>query len=186
MRSLCHPPWLSDPRRQKETPPETLKEKLDKGEKVLVIDVRSDEDVKTGSIPGAVHIPMEELEARIKDVPKDVQSGLHLKRRRAKLLGRGALQEQGIRDGDVLRVEGLESEGLPDGDAPEASRRRDQAELTNSASRRRQAARSLAGLNSAFNCRLRAANVAYKAGSLSTRATRRANARVSPAGKYPR
>jgi rhodanese-related sulfurtransferase len=56
-----------------ETPPDTLKEKLDRGEKVLVIDVRSDEEVKTGSIPGAVHIPMEELEARIKDVPKDVQ-----------------------------------------------------------------------------------------------------------------
>lgn len=57
----------------KQTPPDALKAKLDKGEKVLVIDVRSDEEVKTGSIPGAVHIPMEQLEGRMKDVPKDVQ-----------------------------------------------------------------------------------------------------------------
>jgi SnoaL-like polyketide cyclase/Rhodanese-like domain len=56
----------------KETPADALKAKLDAGEKVLVIDVRSDEEVKSGSIPGAVHIPMEQLEARMKDIPKDV------------------------------------------------------------------------------------------------------------------
>jgi len=38
-----------------------------------VIDVRSDEEVQSGSIPGALHIPMEQIEARMKDVPKDVQ-----------------------------------------------------------------------------------------------------------------
>jgi len=37
-----------------------------------VIDLRSDEEVKSGSIPGAVHIPMEQLESRMKDIPKDV------------------------------------------------------------------------------------------------------------------
>ena len=57
----------------RETKADELKAKLDKGEKVLVIDVRSEEEVKTGSIPGAIHIPMEQLEARMKDVPKDVQ-----------------------------------------------------------------------------------------------------------------
>ena len=56
-----------------ETKADELKAKLDKGEQVLVIDVRSDEEVKSGSIPGAIHIPMEQLEARMKDVPKDVQ-----------------------------------------------------------------------------------------------------------------
>ena len=56
-----------------EMPPEAVQQMLDKGEKVLVIDVRTDEEVKTGSIPGAIHIPMDQLEARMKDVPKDVQ-----------------------------------------------------------------------------------------------------------------
>jgi rhodanese-related sulfurtransferase len=57
----------------KQTPADALKAKLDKGEKVLVIDVRTDDEVQSGSIPGAIHIPMDELEARMKDVPKDVQ-----------------------------------------------------------------------------------------------------------------
>ncbi len=57
----------------REMPPEALQQMLDRGEKVLVIDVRTDEEVKSGSIPGAIHIPMEQLEARMKDVPKDVQ-----------------------------------------------------------------------------------------------------------------
>jgi rhodanese-related sulfurtransferase len=67
------PAWSQKSATAKETAASVLKEKLDKGEKVLVIDVRSDEEIKTGSIPGAIHIPMEQLEARMKDVPKDVQ-----------------------------------------------------------------------------------------------------------------
>ena len=57
----------------KETTAEALKRKLDAGEKVLVVDVRTDEEVKTGTIPGAIHIPFEQLEARMKDVPRYVQ-----------------------------------------------------------------------------------------------------------------
>jgi rhodanese-related sulfurtransferase len=57
----------------KETPADELKRRIDAGEKVLVIDVRSDEEARSGSIPGAVHLPLEQLEARMKDIPKDVQ-----------------------------------------------------------------------------------------------------------------
>jgi rhodanese-related sulfurtransferase len=57
----------------KQTSVDALKAMLDKGEKILVVDVRSDEEIKTGSIPGAIHIPMEQLEARMKEIPKDVQ-----------------------------------------------------------------------------------------------------------------
>jgi rhodanese-related sulfurtransferase len=57
----------------RETSPDALQKMLDRGEKVLVIDVRSDEEVATGSIPGALHIPMDQLEERLKDVPHDVQ-----------------------------------------------------------------------------------------------------------------
>lgn len=65
--------WAQRSTTAKETGADELKALLDKGEKVLVIDVRSDEEVESGSIPGAVHIPMEQLEARMKDIPKDVQ-----------------------------------------------------------------------------------------------------------------
>jgi rhodanese-related sulfurtransferase len=61
------------PETARETSPDALQQMLDRGEKVLVIDVRTDEEVKTGSIPGAIHVPMEQLEARMKDVPRDVQ-----------------------------------------------------------------------------------------------------------------
>lgn len=67
------PGWTQSPGAAKETQAEALKEKLDAGEKVLVIDVRTEEEVKSGSIPGAIHIPMDQLEARLKDIPKDVQ-----------------------------------------------------------------------------------------------------------------
>ena len=39
-----------------------LKKRLDEGQKVLVVDVRTEEQVKSGSIPGAVSIPMAQLD----------------------------------------------------------------------------------------------------------------------------
>ena len=65
--------WAQRSPTARETPPDALQQMLDRGEKVLVIDVRTDEEIGFGSIPGAVHIPMDQLEARMKDVPKDVQ-----------------------------------------------------------------------------------------------------------------
>ncbi len=51
-----------------------LKKKLDSGEKMLLIDVREDFELKAdGAIAGAIHIPVAELDARMKDFPKDVQ-----------------------------------------------------------------------------------------------------------------
>ena len=51
-----------------------LKKKLDSGEKFLLIDVREDWELKQdGAIAGAIHIPVAELDARMKDIPKDVQ-----------------------------------------------------------------------------------------------------------------
>jgi rhodanese-related sulfurtransferase len=65
--------WAQRSATARETTPDALQQMLDRGEKVLVIDVRTDDEVKSGSIPGALHIPMDQLEARMKDVPKDVQ-----------------------------------------------------------------------------------------------------------------
>ena len=50
-----------------------LKRQLDAGADVLMIDVREDWEVESGSIPGAVHIPVAELEGRMADIPKDVR-----------------------------------------------------------------------------------------------------------------
>lgn len=50
-----------------------LKRQLDEGAEVLMIDVREDHEVASGSIPGAIHIPVGELEDRMSDIPKDVR-----------------------------------------------------------------------------------------------------------------
>ncbi len=51
-----------------------LKQKLDSGEKLLLIDVREDWELEeNGAIPGAIHIPVAELDMRMKDIPKDVE-----------------------------------------------------------------------------------------------------------------
>ena len=52
---------------------DALKAQLDAGAEVLLIDVREDDEVASGSIPGAIHIPVGELEARMPDIPKDVR-----------------------------------------------------------------------------------------------------------------
>ena len=50
-----------------------LKKKLDRGEKLLLIDVREDWELKKdGAIPGAIHIPVAELDKRMKDIPKNI------------------------------------------------------------------------------------------------------------------
>ena len=48
---------------------EQLKEKLDAGADVVVVDVRGKEDFDEGHIPGAISIPWEELEARYTELP---------------------------------------------------------------------------------------------------------------------
>ena len=51
-----------------------LKKKLNSGEEFLLIDVREDWELeKNGAIAGAIHIPMAELDMRMKDVSKDIQ-----------------------------------------------------------------------------------------------------------------
>ena len=52
---------------------DALKAELDAGAELLLIDVREDHEVASGSIPGAIHIPVGELEARMPDIPKDVR-----------------------------------------------------------------------------------------------------------------
>ena len=50
-----------------------LTKKLGSGEKFLLIDVREEWELEEhGAIPGALHIPVSELDDRMKDIPKGV------------------------------------------------------------------------------------------------------------------
>lgn len=50
---------------------EELRERLHAGEKLVLIDVREDDEVAHGMISGAQHIPMGEIPARTADIPED-------------------------------------------------------------------------------------------------------------------
>ena len=52
----------------------TLAEKLESEDTFILIDVREDWELEAdGAIKGAIHIPMGELEARMADIPKDIE-----------------------------------------------------------------------------------------------------------------
>jgi 3-mercaptopyruvate sulfurtransferase SseA len=52
-------------------PADDLKSQLDAGKDVLIIDVRNARSFERETIPGAINIPLEELEEHLKSIPKD-------------------------------------------------------------------------------------------------------------------
>jgi len=50
-----------------------LKTAIDGGATMLLIDVREDYEVESGSMPGSIHIPLGQLEGRMPDIPRDVR-----------------------------------------------------------------------------------------------------------------
>ena len=53
--------------------PQELRQCLKTGEDLVLIDVREDEEVAFGMIPGAQHIPMGEIPYRTEDIPNDAK-----------------------------------------------------------------------------------------------------------------
>jgi len=51
--------------------PEELRRKLEAGEEIVVVDVRSALESEVDSVPGALRIPLEDLETRHGDIPRD-------------------------------------------------------------------------------------------------------------------
>ncbi|BCJ88278.1 rhodanese-like domain-containing protein [Effusibacillus dendaii] len=54
--------------------PLDVKEKLKKGEKVNIIDVRENEEVAQGKIPGAKHIRLSEIPSRLHEIDPNVET----------------------------------------------------------------------------------------------------------------
>ena len=51
-----------------------LKKKLDAKKNLVLVDVREPKEIKEGgAIPGAIHIPMAEIEKRIGELPKKAE-----------------------------------------------------------------------------------------------------------------
>lgn len=51
--------------------PQDLKTRLDKGDAVVLLDVREPEEVEIVQLPGAVHIPMGDIAGRVHELDPD-------------------------------------------------------------------------------------------------------------------
>lgn len=84
--------------------PSELQERIDSGDAPVIIDVRSEDEFKSGHIPGALHIPYDQVAARISQVDAPDGVALYcLKGPRARM-GEAALLESGYTK--VLHIEG--------------------------------------------------------------------------------
>ncbi|MFC4767204.1 rhodanese-like domain-containing protein [Effusibacillus consociatus] len=54
--------------------PLDVKERLEKGEKLNIIDVREDQEVATGKIPGSKHIRLSEIPDRLHEIDPNVET----------------------------------------------------------------------------------------------------------------
>jgi len=56
-----------------------LKERLDKGDDIQLIDVREDYEVAIARIPNAIHIPMAQVFNRVDEIDPDRETVVHCK-----------------------------------------------------------------------------------------------------------
>ncbi len=53
--------------------PEELKERLDNGDRPVLLDVREDDEVAICALPGAVHVPMGDVPSRLTELEKHAE-----------------------------------------------------------------------------------------------------------------
>ena len=74
------PPEGQRPTTSSEVPrisPEELKDRLDGGEAILVVDSRSLAEFEAGHIAGAISVPSNEVESRLDELPRDQEIVLY-------------------------------------------------------------------------------------------------------------
>jgi adenylyltransferase/sulfurtransferase len=54
--------------------PEQLRQKMEAGEKFVLLDVRRDEEVAISALPNVMHIPIEEIEERAGELSADAET----------------------------------------------------------------------------------------------------------------
>jgi sulfur-carrier protein adenylyltransferase/sulfurtransferase len=82
-----------------------LKERLDKGEDIQIIDVREAHEVAIGKLPNSIHIPLGQVLARISEIDPNRETVVHCKMggRSAKAIE--ALKRSGF-SGNLLNLKG--------------------------------------------------------------------------------
>jgi rhodanese-related sulfurtransferase len=86
-----------------EIEPAELKTRLDAGEDVEIIDIRSDAEVAHGVLPHAQHLPMHLIPLRIQDLPKDRELVLYCRSGARSYHACAYLAQQGMANAVNLR-----------------------------------------------------------------------------------
>jgi rhodanese-related sulfurtransferase len=103
---------MSDDVTPKEVSRAEAREMLDKG--AQLVDVRADHEWETGHLPGAVHISLAELPARVEEIDKDRPVILYCRGGNRSTMATVALTEAGYDAAKLAAgATGWEEEGLP-------------------------------------------------------------------------
>jgi rhodanese-related sulfurtransferase len=82
-----------------------LKQRLDKGEDIQIIDVREDNEVAIGRIPNSVHIPLGQVLNRMDEIDPNRETVVHCKMGGRSARAIDALQRSGFK-GKLINLKG--------------------------------------------------------------------------------
>ena len=88
-----------------EITPTELKQRLDNGEDIQIVDVREDNEVAIGRIPNSIHIPLGQLLGRMKDIDPNRETVVHCKMGGRSARAIEALQRTGFQ-GKLINLKG--------------------------------------------------------------------------------
>lgn len=84
-----------------------LKQRLDKGDDIQIIDVREDNEVAIGRIPNSVHIPLGQVLNRMDEIDPNRETVVHCKMGGRSARAIDALQRSGFKGKLVNLKEGI-------------------------------------------------------------------------------
>lgn len=90
--------------RIREVTPQQVNERLSRGEKFVLLDVREPNEWNLGRVPGAIHIPRGIMETSIEQrVPRDAEVVIYCASGNRSALAADTLQQMGYKDVSSLR-----------------------------------------------------------------------------------
>jgi len=88
-----------------EITPAELKQRLDNGDDIQIVDVREDNEVAIGRIPNSIHIPLGQILSRMKDLDPSRETVVHCKMGGRSARAIDALQRSGYQ-GKLINLKG--------------------------------------------------------------------------------
>jgi sulfur-carrier protein adenylyltransferase/sulfurtransferase len=88
-----------------EITPAELKQRLDKGDDIQIVDVREDNEVAIGRIPNSIHIPLGQILGRMNEIDPNRETVVHCKMGGRSARAIDALQRSGYQ-GKLMNLKG--------------------------------------------------------------------------------